>query len=135
MALATSWRTRGMHSLTFKLALAFVLVSVLAVGIVAATMSRVTLSEFDVYLRHYQRMQQIMGGDQRMPEMMGGSFDHLPMSLGDPERAYVDSVSHSLWLAGLASGLGAIVLGIVLSRRIVAPLGRLTVAAQRIAGG
>ena len=124
-----------MHSLTFKLALAFVLVSVLAVGIVAAAMSRVTLSEFNVYLEHYQQMQQMMGGNQRMPGMMAGSFDHLTMGQGDAEKAYVDSVSHSLWIAGLASGLSAIVLGIVLSRRIVAPLGRLTVAAQRIAGG
>lgn len=123
-----------MHSLTFKLALAFVLVSALAVGIVAAAMSRITLSEFDVYVQHYQRMQDMMG-DQRMPGMMGQPFGPPAAAHGEAEHAFVDAVNHSLWLAGLASGLGAIVLGIVLSRRIVAPLGRLTVAVQRIAGG
>jgi len=45
------------------------------------------------------------------------------------------SVDRSVLIAGLAVGVVAILTGLLLARQILAPLGRLTAAAHRIAGG
>jgi two-component system OmpR family sensor kinase/two-component system sensor histidine kinase BaeS len=57
------------------------------------------------------------------------------MQLQPQEQNFLDQVNRALLLAGaLAGGLG-ILLGLGLSRGLIAPLARLTAAARRIAGG
>lgn len=54
---------------------------------------------------------------------------------GSPERRFLDAVNRSLWAAGGAALIIALLLGFLISRQITAPLNRMTLAARRVAGG
>lgn len=116
-----------MRSISFKLILAFVIVVVLAVGIVALAINQVTANEFGQYLSHGHGF----GGS-----MMGGGMNEMMRDMmGQPEQAFLNSVNTAIWIAGLAAAGVAVLLGVFLARGIVAPLRHLTGAAKRIAEG
>jgi signal transduction histidine kinase len=52
-----------------------------------------------------------------------------------PESEFLRQVNRSLFWAGLAAGVVALVLGLLLARQLAAPLRALTDAAHRLAGG
>ncbi len=54
---------------------------------------------------------------------------------GSPERGFLDAVNRSLWIAGGTALAAALLLGLLLSRQITAPLKRLTLASRRVAAG
>ncbi|HEX9014586.1 MAG TPA: HAMP domain-containing protein, partial [Chloroflexota bacterium] len=58
------------------------------------------------------------------------------MSLStSPERRFLDAVNRALWLAGLVAMVAAVLLGLLVSRQITAPLQKVARAARRVAGG
>lgn len=113
-------------SLAWKLSLAFVVVAVVGVGIVALLVGRVTQSEFGSYLEHTQRMRGMIG-----PAMRG----MMAQMMGTAEQQYLQAVNNALWLAGAGAVAVAIVVGLFLAHQIAAPLHALTAAAKRIARG
>ncbi|MBI4216448.1 MAG: HAMP domain-containing protein [Chloroflexi bacterium] len=111
-----------MRSLSFKLTLAFVLTAVISVGVASLLIGQLTAREFGAYLEMTGRHLQMMG--------TGGM-----MVMGPQEQDFLGSVSAALWLTAGAGVLVALGLSLYLARQTVAPLQRLTLAAQAIAGG
>ena len=70
-------------------------------------------------------------GSPAMADMMR----QMMQQAGSPERRFLDSVNASLWIAGGIALAAALLLGLLLSRQIAAPLRRLTTAAGKVAGG
>lgn len=114
-----------MNTLTLKLSLAFTLVVLIAVGIMAFLVNRATTSEFGAYLAH----QQAMGG------MMGPGMGRMMGFIGEAERGFLDSLTRWLTVSGLVAGGLAFILGLALARQISSPLRLLAAAARRIATG
>jgi signal transduction histidine kinase len=56
-------------------------------------------------------------------------------NVASPASDFLSAVNRSTWLAGLAAGVLALALGLLLFRQIVAPVRAVTGAAQRIAAG
>jgi two-component system sensor histidine kinase BaeS len=67
-----------------------------------------------------------------MGRMMGGGAGNM---MGVNETAYLNSISRSLWTAGIIAVVLAVVIAIFFSRRITAPLRRLSTAAGKVAQG
>ncbi len=76
----------------------------------------------------------MMGGRGAYPSMIEMMRD-LMQQAGSPERKFLDAVNHSLWIAGGVALAAALLLGLILSRQITAPLKRLTLASRRVAAG
>lgn len=114
-----------MRSLSVRLSLAFLIVVLLAIAIMAILVNRATTSEFGNYLAHQQAMGQMMG--RGAGGMMG--------PLDSAEQGFLNSVNGWLDISALVAGGLAVLLGIVLARQISAPLHRLASASRRIAGG
>lgn len=112
--------------LAFKLILAFVGVSVVGVALVAYLVGTAATSQFLDYLGHSQMMQGGMG--QGMGPMMRGM-------MGRAEQDFLSAINRSLWTAGIIAAAVAFLLGLVITRQIVAPLQQLSRAARRIASG
>jgi signal transduction histidine kinase len=55
--------------------------------------------------------------------------------MATPAGDFLSAVNRSTWLAGLAAGMLALVLGLLLFRQIVAPVRAVTAAAQQLAAG
>ncbi|MBM2831200.1 MAG: hypothetical protein HW414_252 [Dehalococcoidia bacterium] len=114
-----------MNTLTLKLSLAFTLVVLIAIGIMAFLVNRATTSEFGAYLSH----QQAMGG--MMVPGMGGMMGFI----GEAEKGFLDSLNRWLIVSGLVAGGLAFLIGLALARQISSPLRLLAAAARRIATG
>jgi signal transduction histidine kinase len=54
---------------------------------------------------------------------------------GSPENRFLQAVNRALWMAGGIALVAAVLLGLVISHQITAPLHRITVAARRVTGG
>lgn len=111
--------------LTLKLTLAFVAVAVAGIVIVGLLVKRATAAQFSSYLEQIARMR----GMSRMWGKGGMGW------LGGAEQNFLQRIDESLWLAGAIAVAAAVLLSLLLSRQIVAPLRRLTLAAERIARG
>ncbi len=75
--------------------------------------------------------------DRMMDEMMGPEASQAAMEqmFGPAERAYLEAINGSLWLAGLVAALTAVALGLLFARRISSPIRNLTLAARRLGAG
>ncbi len=71
------------------------------------------------------------GSGASMMDMMR----QLTEQAGSPERSFLDAVNNALWLAGAIAVGAALLLGLMISRQITAPLHRVTVAAGKVAAG
>jgi two-component system OmpR family sensor kinase len=116
----------NLGSLTVKMGLALLFVSVVGVAIVALMVSTSTTSEFEHYLGHTQRMRGMMGG--AMGEVMRGM-------MGTSELDFLRRVNRSLWIAGASAVTVALILSLLIARYLVAPLRNLTRTARQIAAG
>jgi two-component system, OmpR family, sensor histidine kinase BaeS len=114
-----------MNTLTLKLSLAFTLVVLIAVGIMAFLVNQATTSEFGAYLVH----QQAMGG------MMGPGMGGMMGLIGEAERGFLDSLNRWLIVSGLVAIGLAFLIGLALARQILSPLRLLATATRRIATG
>jgi two-component system, OmpR family, sensor histidine kinase BaeS len=70
-------------------------------------------------------------GSTSMVEMMR----EMANEAGSPERRFLDAVNSALWIAGGAAVSIALLLGLLLSRQITAPLRRMALASRRVAAG
>jgi two-component system sensor histidine kinase BaeS len=111
------------NRLSTKLTAAFILSAILGVVLVAILVYRYTSSDFSIFLTHLQSMQGMMGG------MMGDQ------TVAQVEQDFLGNLKQTLWIAGIAGVVIAIVLGAIFTRQIVAPLGKVAAAAGRVAQG
>jgi two-component system OmpR family sensor kinase/two-component system sensor histidine kinase BaeS len=94
----------------------------------------------------------IAGGQRNRPVTVADADVNLPIAVngrvvgtllirepgGQGERAgeqYLADVNRAIWLGGLAAVLLALVLGLLLARRLTRPLSQLTQASRKMAGG
>lgn len=104
--------------LAVRLTAAFVLAALVGVALVAVFAYRSTSSEFGEFLGHMRMMQQMMGA-----------------GVEEARRDFLDGLGRTLWIAGVSGLAVAILLGLVFTRHIVAPLGRVAAAARKVARG
>lgn len=109
------------RSLAFKLSLLFLGIAMVTIVIVAISVDQIVRQGFDEYLRQSNER----GGMSRMMAPM----------LGVAEQAFLIAFRWSLWLAVAASGVVALILGIVIGRIFTRPLRNLTSAAKRLSDG
>ncbi|MFC1866243.1 sensor histidine kinase [Chloroflexota bacterium] len=105
------------NRLSTRLSAAFMLAAVLGVALVAILAYNSTTSNFDTFLGHMAGM-----------GMMGNI-------IVEAEKEFLNNLSQSLLLAGFLGIALAIVLSIIFTRQIVAPLSKVTSAARRIKQG
>ncbi|QIN85378.1 HAMP domain-containing protein (plasmid) [Rubrobacter tropicus] len=125
-----------MRSLRAKLLLAFLGVTLVAVGVLGLLVGRSASGAFEDYL--VGRQTGNLGEMGRMmDEMMGpeASRQMVEEVIGPAERAYLEAIAGSLWVAGGLAVLAAVGVGLLLARQISGPLRDLTAAARRVAGG
>lgn len=128
-----------MTSLQGRLILAFVtvaLVSVAAAGIITSATIR---AEFDHYFLGGPMMLPPPGavGRPRMPHMTdpGEMRRMMRRMMGPEELHFLAQLRRTTWLAALAGGLAAVLLGILMARYLTTPLRRMSHAAARIGQG
>lgn len=113
--------------LSTRLTAAFLIAAISGVVLVAILAYRSTSSDFSAFLRLMEGMENMMGGG--MGGMMGSQ------SLIQAQSDFLDNLRRTLWIAGIAGVVVAILLGALFTRQIVAPLGKVTAAAKRVAQG
>jgi len=113
--------------LSIRLTLAFLMAAILGVVLVALLAYRSTYNEFSTFLSQIRAMENMMGGP--MMGMMGSQ------AVIRAQADFLANLGRSLWLAGLAGAALAIFLGYLFTRQIVAPLGKVTAAAGKVAEG
>ncbi len=125
-----------LSSLRAKLMLAFLGVALVAVGVLGLLVGRATSGAFEQYLIGRQTGD-LSAMDQMMDDMMGPEASQAAMEqmLGPAERAYLEAINGSLWLAGLVAALVAVALGLLFARQISSPIRTLTSAARRLGAG
>ncbi len=125
-----------LRSLRAKLMLAFLGVALVAVGVLGLLIGRAASGAFEEYL--IGRQTGDLGAmDRMMDEMMGPAASQAAMEqmFGPAERAYIEVINCSLWLAGLVAALSAVGLGLLFAHRISSPIRTLTLAARRLGAG
>ncbi len=110
-----------MLSLRLKLSLVFILVTLVAVLVVALLVDDAVRSEFHLYCSN---LCEIAGVD-----CMGTS------SVAALQNTYLDAISDSLWRAALIAVLGALGLAALFSRLLTGQLNELKTSARRIRDG
>ena len=105
------------NRLSIRLTAAFILAAILGVALVAILAYNSTTSNFNTFLGHMAGM-----------GMMGNI-------VVEAEREFLNNLGQTLWLAGFLGVALAIVLSIIITRQIVAPLAKITSAAQRVKQG
>ncbi len=115
-----------MRSLSIKLIAAFALAALVGIVLAGFLIDRSTTSQFQRYLAHSESAGGMMGRG------MGAMMQAM---MGLPERSFLREVQNSLLIAGASAVAVSVLLGMILVRQIVAPLRRVTVAAQHIARG
>lgn len=75
-----------------------------------------------------------MMGQASTPAMIEMMREMVSLA-GSPEQRFLAAVNRAIWLAGALAMAVAVVLGLLASRLITAPLHRITAAARRVAAG
>ncbi len=125
-----------LYSLQTKLLLAFLGVALVAVGVLGVLVGQAATGAFRSYLAGREN-----GGFAEMGRMMdermgpAASQQMMEQMMGPAEEAYLATIGDALWLAGGIAASVAVVLGLLLARRITRPLWDLNRAARQIAQG
>jgi len=117
-----------MHSLSFKIILLFLSITILAVGLVVLWVNYSMQTEFVQYYQDICARNILSRTDLECGP--GGRF-----ALGAAEQAFISTFRDSLWISALVAIVIAIILGLLFSRLITRPLKRLIVSAKAIASG
>ena len=129
-------RRRFYNRLAVRLTAAFLLSATLGVVLVAVVTWQVTSSGFTNFVNHVNAMNGMMGGGSGGGMMGGGAGNGLMFGQYTQDALnFLDSLTRTLWLVGLAGVALALVLGWLFTRQIVAPVAEVSSAARRIAGG
>jgi signal transduction histidine kinase len=119
--------------LSLKLAIAFLAVSTLSLAIVLFAIERSTASSFQSYVRHQELMQEAITNGT-MP--ITGSPGVMPTVLnGDAQNSFFDRLRLSLILGGAGGAALALLVGVIVARRITQPLREIESAASAVARG
>jgi two-component system OmpR family sensor kinase/two-component system sensor histidine kinase BaeS len=126
-----------MNRLSVRLPLLFVAAILLTVFIVAALSDAFVSSDFRRFVAEQIGGEQV-GQEGQAPGSMGGMMNRgggqgRGMMMRAPEQAFLDQLRLTLVAAGLAAGTVGILIGVVFSRSISAPLRRLSLAARDLA--
>jgi signal transduction histidine kinase len=117
-----------------KLMLAFLGVTLVAVGLLGLLVGRATSSAFEDYL--VGRETGNPGAIHHPMEPEGSRHQQmLEQMLGPAERAYLTAVRNSVWLTAGLAALAAVGLSLLLARQIAKPVRALTTAARRVGSG
>lgn len=121
-----------MRSLTIKISLLFVLLSLISVLVVAMWVGQRVEAEFDAYC-----VRACAGASEAGSGNMWGAEDNCESSAmrGALEVDYLDAIRTSLWQAALVAGLAAIGLALLFSRLITNPLNQLKSSVQEMRAG
>ncbi len=119
-----------MRSLTLKLSLLFVLISVIAVLVVALWVGQRVETEFDAYC-----VSACAAANGNADTEPGDDGCVMTETTGTLESAYLEAIHHSLWQAALVAALAAVGLALLFSRLITNPVNRMKMSVQRIRDG
>jgi two-component system sensor histidine kinase BaeS len=123
-----------LNRLSVKLSLLFIGISLVSVGVIALWVNRSVQTEFSCYCQKSYQAQAAPGST--IITMPGNEANPVaPFLMGEAERAFLDSVRNSLWLAALVAILTGVALGFFFSRLISGPMKQLTLAARKVATG
>ncbi|MGB8706427.1 MAG: HAMP domain-containing sensor histidine kinase [Dehalococcoidia bacterium] len=124
-----------LHSLSVKLSLLFVGIALVSVGVIALWVNRSVQTEFTCYCQSNCQVQTVPGSTSTITMPGNDSNSGASLYMGDAERAFLDAVRNSLWLAALVAILTGVALGFFFSRLISGPMRQLTLAARKVATG
>lgn len=113
-----------MRRLWVKLTLLFVVIALVAVGVVGFWVNSAVQNEFNSYYQQLPRVGQGPGG-------LGGPG----RIMGILEQSFLNAFKDSLWLAALVAILVAVALALVFSRLVTSPVNQLKRSAESIANG
>ena len=108
--------------LWIKFASVSIATATISVLIAALLIHKSTATDFEQYLRIIRGMGSMMGGSQNV--MMGPS-----------ENAFLGSIGNSLWIAGIIAVTVSIIIAVIFSRQVIAPLNRLSAVASSVNQG
>ena len=121
-------KTSFFSRLSTRLTVAFIIAAISGVVLVAILAYRSTSSDFKAFLQLMNEMGNMMGGG-----MMGGVMGS--QTVIQAQSDFLDNLRRTLWIAGIAGLVIAVILGAFFTRLIVSPLGKVTAAAKRVARG
>src|SRR4030042_411113 len=124
-----------LNKLSVKLSLLFVGIALVSVGVIALWVNRSVQTEFACYCERSYHVQATPGSTSIIPTPGDGPNTRAPLYMGEAERAFLDSIRNSLWLAALVAILTGVGLGYFFSRLISGPMRQLTLAARQVATG
>jgi len=124
-----------LNKLSVKLSLLFVGIALVSVGVIALWVNRSVQTEFACYCESMYQAQATPGSTSTMPTPGDGPNTRAPLYMGEAERAFLNSIRNSLWLAALVAILTGVGLGYFFSRLISGPMRQLTLAARKVATG
>jgi signal transduction histidine kinase len=123
------------RSLSVKLSLLFVGIALVSVGVIALWVNNSVQSEFICYCQKSYEGQASPDSTYIGPAC-GDEFNSgMSLYMGAAERAFLDAVRNSLWLAALVAVLVGVALGFLFSWLITGPMRQLTLAARKVAAG
>jgi len=123
------------RTLSVKLSLLFVGIALVSVGVIALWVNNSVQSEFSCYCQKSYAGQAPPDSTYIGPAC-GDEFDSgMSLYMGTAERAFLDAVRNSLWLAALVAVLVGVALGFLFSWLITGPMRQLTLAARKVAIG
>lgn len=124
-----------LNRLSVKLSLLFVGIALVSVGVIALWVNRSVQAEFLCYCQETCQ-EQVAPGPNPGLTMPGYNTDpSAAIYMGEAERAFLNSVRNSLWLAALVAILTGVALGYFFSRLISGPMRQLALAARKVANG
>jgi two-component system sensor histidine kinase BaeS len=124
-----------LNRLSVKLSLLFVGIALVSVGVIAMWVNRSVQTEFTCYCEKNYQAPAVPGAAPTMTMPGDDSNPTTALFMGEAERAFLDSVRNSLWLAALVAILTGVGLGYFFSRLISGPMRQLTLAARKVATG
>jgi signal transduction histidine kinase len=124
-----------LNRLSVKLSLLFVGIALVSVGVIALWVNRSVQTEFNCYCERIYQAQAAPDSTSTMPMPGDGYNPGTPLYMGEAERAFLDAVRNSLWIAALVAILTGVGLGYFFSRLISEPMRQLTLAARKVATG
>lgn len=118
-----------MRSLAARLTLTMTTVALASITVVSLIINWAIKRHFNYYLEHGPFA---VSGAALRPMMRPGMMYHM---LGPLEQGFLQSVNKWIWVTGIITAIMAALIGLLISKRITAPLKELASAAKEISRG
>lgn len=116
-------QVQGFHQIWWKLLATYLTVAAVCLGVVILIIREISSSTYGWHVQHMQNNG--MGGGMMMPGPM----------MGDLNVAFTDAINSSIIWGGSAAVVVAVVLSLIISRRITRPIHHMAAVTQSIAEG